>query len=84
MTPARRLWFLARLAFAATVAVVAILFLSSWALALLVGSVTIVAVVIDGLLLARSWDDQVGVVGVAVDPNPTPVETLTVDLRHRR
>lgn len=77
--PARRLWFLARLAIAAAVAVVAILFLSSWALALLVGSVTIVAVVIDGLLLARSSDDQ-----VAVDPNPTPVETLTVDLRHRR
>lgn len=81
MTPARRLWFVVRLASAATVAVVAILFLSSWALALLVGSVTIVAVVIDGLLLARSSDDQVA---VAVDPNPTPVETLTVDLRHRR
>ena len=79
MTPARRLWFLARLGSAAAVAVVAILFLSSWALALLVGSVTIIAVVIDGLLLARSSDDQ-----VAVDPNPTPIETLTVDLRHRR
>ena len=79
--PVRRLWFLARLASAAAVAVVAVVFLSSWALALLVGSVTIIAVVIDGLLLARSSDDQVA---VAVDPNPTPSETLTVDLRHRR
>jgi len=81
IAPARRLWFLARLGSAAAVAVVAILFLSSWALALLVGSVTIIAVVIDGLLLARSSDDQVA---VAVDPNPTPVDRLTVDLRHRR
>ena len=79
--PVRRLWFLARLASAAAVAVVAVVFLSSWALALLVGGVTIIAVVIDGLLLARSSDDQVA---VAVDPNPTPSETLTVDLRHRR
>lgn len=77
--PARRLWFVARLALAAGVAVVALLFLASWALALIVGSVTIIAVVIDGLLLARSSDDQ-----VALDPNPTPAETLTVDLRRRR
>jgi uncharacterized membrane protein YraQ (UPF0718 family) len=77
--PARRLWFAARLTSALAVAVVAILFLSSWALAVIVGSVTIIAVVIDGLLLARSSDDQ-----VALDPSLTTNERLTVDLRHRR
>lgn len=76
---ARKLWFVTRLGAAAVVAIVAVSWLSSWALAVLVGSVTIIAVVIDGLLLARTSDDQ-----VAVDPNPTPIETLTVDLRHRR
>ncbi len=78
-SPARKLWFAARLASAVAVAVISILFLSSWALALIVGSVTIIAVAIDGVLLARTSDDQ-----IAIDPNPTPIETLTVDLRRRR
>jgi len=79
MVRGKKIWFVTRLAAAAAVAVLALLFLSSWALAVLVGGVTIIAVVIDGLLLARSSDDQ-----LAVDPNPTPVERLTVDLRRRR
>ncbi len=58
--------------------VVAISFLSSWVLALVVGVLTIAAVAIDAWLLARSQIDQ-----VAMDPSTTPVDKLTVDLRHR-
>lgn len=83
-SPARNAWLIARLAGAGGVATVAILFLSSWALAILIGGVTIVAVAIDGWLMSRWKSDQ-----VAIDPSsnssPTPATKLTVDLfRHRR
>lgn len=75
----RRLRFAIRIAAAVGVAAFAVAMLSSWALAILVGSVTIVAVVIDGLLLARTSSDQ-----VALDATPASVERLSVDLRRRR
>ncbi len=82
--PTRNVWLVARFAGAAGVATVAILFLSSWALAILVGGVTIAAVAIDGWLMSRGRNDQ-----IAIDPAPTPTPAhatkLTVDLfRHRR
>lgn len=77
--PRRRLWFAIRIAAAVGVAALAIAMLSSWALAILVGSVTILAVVVDGLLLARTSSDQ-----IAIGANPTPLETISVDLRRRR
>lgn len=79
MSRPRTLWFALRLAAAALVAAIAIALLSSWVLALLVGSVTIVFVVIDGIVLSRASADQ-----VAVDGSPTPSATLNVDLRRRR
>jgi len=74
-----KLWWVARLGAVAGVGTLAILFLSSWALAILVGTVTIAAVAIDGWLMSRSETDQ-----FALDPNATPADKLTVDLRHRR
>lgn len=68
----RRLWFAVRIAAALLVAGVAIATLASWVLALLLGGVTIAAVVLDGVVMQHTPDDQVA------------VETLTVDLRRRR
>jgi hypothetical protein len=77
-SPPRNLWLLARLGAVASIGVVAMIFLSSWVLAIVVGAITIAAVVIDAWMLSRSQADQ-----VAFDPNATPVKKLTVDLRHR-
>ena len=82
--PTRNVWLVARLVGAAGVATVAILFLSSWALAILVGGVTIAAVAVDGWLLSRGGEDQVAI-DLAPTPTPAHATKLTVDLfRHRR
>ena len=69
----------ARIAVAVAIAVLAIIFLSSWLVALVIGGLTIVAVAVDGWNMSRTSHEH-----VAMDPNPTPVERLSVDLRRRR
>ena len=80
MVPTRKLlWLAARIAALTTLGVMAIVFLSSWVVSIIIGGVTIVAVAVDGWMLARSQADQ-----VAHDPSSPPSDRLTVDLSRRR
>jgi hypothetical protein len=78
--PINKLWFGARLAALLGVCAVAMLFLSSWMLAVVVGGVTIIAVAIDGWLLSR---DRVA--DIALDPmTDSGVDRIRIDLTRRR
>lgn len=70
------LWIVARLVAMTGAGVVAIVFLSSWVVALIVGGLTIAAVAADGFLLARDRTDPV--------PAGATPSSLDIDLRRRR
>ncbi len=55
-----------------------IVWLSSWVLAIVVGVLTIASVAIDAWMFSCSQVDH-----VAIEPDATPIQKLTVDLRHR-
>jgi hypothetical protein len=78
--PINKLWLGARLAALLGVCAVAMMFMSSWVLALVVGGVTIVAVAIDGWMLSRAQGDD-----IALDPmTDSGVDRIRIDLSRRR
>ncbi|MBA3463562.1 MAG: hypothetical protein H0T46_26635 [Deltaproteobacteria bacterium] len=79
--PINKLWLAARLLALVVVGAVAMLFFTSWIVAVIVGGLTIAAVAVDAWVLSRGEAER-----VAVDPSSdsAPSRPLLIDLSRRR
>jgi hypothetical protein len=76
--PINKLWLAARLFALVGLGVVAIVFFTSWIVALIVGGLTILAVAIDAWVLSRDEADR-----IAFDPSSDSAP-LRIDVSRRR
>jgi hypothetical protein len=79
--PINKLWLVGRLLALVALSVAAMLFFTSWIVALIVGGLTILAVAIDAWVLSRGEADR-----VAIDPSSdsAPSGPLRIDVSRRR
>ena len=79
--PINKLWLAVRLVALVALGVVAMLFFTSWIVAVIVGGLTIAAVAIDAWVLSRGEAER-----IAVDPSSdsAPSRPILIDVSRRR